>query len=549
MVLFSADLSEDVEGFNISFTPTNDASRNFNVYEAYLGQYPVSSYWIDWGGWYDNTIANQVEIYIGGRYLTRVYSLDDCKDTDNSLYDNSEAGTIYINVSKHTWLYDDAKADYRKVISFLSGPKNPKNPSDDLINNEHWPVKLEVPKITVKLSDVINGLTKYSTFDFTLFNDDGYFDNMSAFNFFNAPTYIKKTWKENPGADDFIPIRYGIVESIKLNENTMTVSCADIFRTLEEPVSKSVKDLFPSAVENQDEELPVVYGIVNMPLIKIDEGKYVIGEDVWPVLEVYDKDGNPVTGWTFDDGVLSYYGEEDIESARVAGKDDNTLGRIVVDIISLKTKITYTPSFWDIDETNEYLNTAPAIKIAFTGGTVREAVKDTLASDMVFLIQKNDGRFTLREWGKTYNTFNVKSWQITQFPQKDFAEAQKGYFSSCLIRYNKNFVDNDYQNVYLYTDGEAIAESQYNKKTRKEFETCLTNENNAKNLAVKLYNRFSTLRETVKVSVGFDTSEINLLDTVNLELKINGRVFSEYTQWIVKEIDPAQDILTLEPVS
>jgi hypothetical protein len=47
--------------------------------------------------------------------------------------------------------------------------------------------------------------------------------------------------------------------------------------------------------------------------------------------------------------------------------------------------------------------------------------------------------------------------------------------------------------------------------------------------------------------VGHDTSEINLLDTIELELHINGRVFSKYDTWIVKEIDPAQDVLILEP--
>jgi hypothetical protein len=35
---------------------------------------------------------------------------------------------------------------------------------------------------------------------------------------------------------------------------------------------------------------------------------------------------------------------------------------------------------------------------------------------------------------------------------------------------------------------------------------------------------------------------------VELEVNINNRKFSKYTEWIVKEIDPAQDILVLEPV-
>jgi hypothetical protein len=545
-VLFSASLAEDNEGINISFTPTTTISRIYNVYESYLGVYPTSSYWIDWGGWYDNPISNEAELYIGGQYLTRVYSLSDCCNQENSIYDEPTAGKIYINIPKHPWLYDENKIDYRVVKSFLSGPKNPNNPSDDIFNDEHWPVRLEVPKFTVKLSDVINGLTKYSTFDFTLFNNDGYFDSLEVTNYFNSPSYIRKSWKENPQVDDFIPIRYGMVESIKINDKTMTVSCADIFRTLEEPVSKVVKDIFSSATENQDEELPLVYGTVRISLIKIDTNKYVAGENISSVNAVYDKDGNSVS-YTFANGIITSTAE-DVESAQVVGNTNNRLGQVVTDVITNKTNIKYLNSFWDITETDSYKNTSPRINIAFTGGTVREAVKDALTSDSVFLIQKNDGKFTLRKWGTTYNSFTVDNWRITQFPNKDYSDAQKGYFSSCSIHYNFNFADDKFGSILLYTDRESETEQNSNKLLRKDIETYLTNSTDARNLAIKLSDRFSTLRETVKVGLGYDTSGINLLDTVNLELRINDRVFSSNTHWIVKEMDPAQDTLLLESI-
>jgi hypothetical protein len=543
-VLFSASLSEDTE-ISLSFTPSNDVSRIYNIYESYLGEYPAETYWTVWGGWYDNPIINQVEIYIGGQYLTRVDSLEDCCEEENSLFDEPSAGTVYINVSKHTWLYDDIITNYRKTVSFLSGPKNQNNPSDNIFNNEHWPVKLEVPKFTVKLSDVINGLTKYSTFDFTLFNEDGYFDDIEATNFFNSPSYIRKTWKENPTADDFIPIRYGMVETIKINDKTMTISCADIFRTLEEPACKVVKDVFLSATENQDENLPVVYGTVTTPLIEIGTLQYVAGENITTLINVYDKDGIIIENPDFTDGIITVTREA--EYATVTGNTNNKIGEIVKNIIETKTNIRYIATFWDISETDEYIDNAPEINIAFTDGTVRDAVKNSLSSDMVFLIQKNDGRFTLREWGKMYSVFTMKDWEITKFPTKNYSDAQKNYLSSCSIKYNYNFFDDFYNNTLLYNNDEDKAEERYSKLVRKEFETCLINETDAYNLGKKISDRFSMLRETVQVGVGHDTSEINLLDTVELEININGRIFSKYTEWMVKEIDPAQDILTLEP--
>jgi hypothetical protein len=551
-VLFSADLSEDIE-VTMSFTPTTDVSREYNVYDTYLGAYPSDTYWTDWGGYYDNAIINQIELYMGGQYLVRVNSLEDCCNTPFSIYDPPTAGTIYINVPKHTWLYDDVTTTYRKTVSFLSGPKNPENPSDDIFNNEHWLVRLETPKFSVKLSDAINGLTKYSTFDFTLHNDDGYFDDLAATNFFNAPSYIKKTWVENPSADDFIPIRYGIVETIKVDDKTMTISCADIFRTLEEPVSSVVKDIYKDATENVDKNLAVVYGTVNIPLTKIGSNTllgtytYAAGENLTDVLEVYDKDGNLLSFTKNSDNSITT-SDANAKSALVVGNTNNKIGEVIVDVITSKTNIKYVNTFWDIVETDIYKINSPVVNISFTGGNVKNAVKNALSSDTVFLIQKNDGRFTLRQWGETYKTFSIGAWQITKFPTKDFDDAQNNYLSSCSIYYNYDFANKEYNDVLLYDDNEEAAEALYSKLVRKEFKTYLINEIDAFNLGTKLSNRFSTLRETVKVSVGFNTAEINLLDKIELPLDINGRKFSTNTVWIVKEIDPAQDVLVMEKI-
>jgi hypothetical protein len=543
-VVFSAELAHDYE-IELYFTPSNKVNRKYNVYETWIGPHPTSSWWYDWGGYNDIPVINQMQLFIDEHNLITVYSLDDCCNTQYSIYDEPTAGMVYINVPIHAWLYESALTTFSIVMFFTSGPKNSNNPSDDIYNDEHWPVRLETPKLTVKLSDVINGLTKYSTFDFTLFNDDGYFDNLKVIDFLNSPTFIKKTWVDNPTPEDFIPIRYGIVESIKLDNKTMQVSCGDIFRTLEEPVSNIVKKIFSEAVENKDENLPIVYGTVKTKVIKIDEYKYVVGENISQVHQVFNKDGDSIS-FTFSKGVILT--SEEIESAIVTGNTNNRLGDVVVDIITSKTRITYVASFWDLIETNNYRINSPRINVQFEGGTVRNAVKEALSSDSVFLIEKNNGRFTLRKWGTTYKKHTIPSWNITKFPTKDYAEAQNNYFSSCSIAYNYDFYEDEHSNTYLYAIKEKQVVRAYNKKLRKPFETYLTNEDDCKLLAEQLTTRFSTLREIVKVSIGNDTSEINLLDTVELEMKINDRIFSDNINWIVKEIDPAQDTLTLENV-
>jgi hypothetical protein len=328
----------------------------------------------------------------------------------------------------------------------------------------------------------------------------------------------------------------------------MTVSNADLFRTLEQPVCKIVKEVFPTAIENTDKNLPVVYGTVIIPLIEIDELQYVAGEYIKSVFAVYDKDDEiiPDTYWNFENGIITTSIEASY--AVVTGNTNNRIGQIITNLIAEKANLIYVYSFWDIAETDIYKNSSPYINIAFTDGAVNEAVKKTLSSDMAFLIQKNDGKFTLREWGKTYNTFKIENWEITNFPTKNYNNAQKNYQSSCLINYNYNFQTKTFDNSLLYTANERAAEDLYGKLVRKEFETYLTHNTAASILAKKLSNRFSVLKENVQVSVGFNTSEINLLDKVQIDLTINGRSVSKYTDWIVIEIDPAQDILLLENI-
>jgi hypothetical protein len=546
-VLFTANLAKDIEA-KLSFVPSNAVSRRFDVYEVYHGKYPGSTYWTTWGGYYDNAIANQIELYIDEHNLVRVNSLADCAAQEYSIFSDTIDQVSYVNVPRHTWLYNEVVTNYRVLVGYLSGPKNPSDPSDDVIDGEHYPVRLETPKLSNKLSDVVNGITKYSTFDIALFNDDGYFDDAEVTNLFNSVIYINKTWKDNPSLNDFITIRYGIIESLKIDSASLTLSCADIFRTLEAPVSKVVKDVFTTATTNTDENLPLIYGTVKIDLIEIDTGKYVAGENITSVGNVYDKDGN-VVSYTVDADKIISSSAEDVDSAVVTGSTSNRIGEIIVDVIKNKGKLDYIDSYWDLAETNVYRNNSPRINIAFTGGTARNAVKDALKSDMVFLIQKNDGKLTLRTWGTAYSTFDIENWQITKFPTKDFSSSQQNYLSSCTVYYNHDFSGNKYGNTLLYDADEEAAEARYSKLVRKEFFTDLTTTAAASDLGAKLSGRFSFLKETIQIGVGFDTSEINLLDTVNLEMKINDRKFSNYTKWIVKEIDPAQDFLLLESTS
>jgi phosphoheptose isomerase len=80
----------------------------------------------------------------------------------------------------------------------------------------------------------------------------------------------------------------------------------------------------------------------------------------------------------------------------------------------------------------------------------------------------------------------------------------------------------------------------------KTYDTDLISASNAQALAALMGQRFSIMRQRLKTALGIDTSIIELLDTVYTDMTINGRTFSKAQRFIVTEINPAQDILTLE---
>jgi hypothetical protein len=279
--------------------------------------------------------------------------------------------------------------------------------------------------------------------------------------------------------------------------------------------------------------------IADMPV------QFLVAEYITSIGGVYNSDG---VALPYTRNGLVITAAKEANYAVVTGYTNNRLGDIVVQLISTVAGVLYTNTFWDVSETDAYRNTSPRINIAIKSGTVRSAVNEVLKSDMVFLVQKNNARFTLRTWGRQYREFKIDEYLLTQNPTKNWKDAQKNWFSACVIKYSKNDRTGGFGNQILLKDNENSIQEKYNRKKTIEFETNLTAAQDARNLAARLSDRFNFLKETVTVGIGQDTSEINLLDTVLITLSVNERLYSHIKRWIVKEIDAAQDKMTLEAI-
>jgi len=546
MVNFLAELSVRFD-HEIHFTPSNSAARQNNIYELDITKNPPASYWTEWGGTYDNFQGTQIELYIR-QFLEKVYSWNNLLLTPYSLYVRNDF-IVFVNIPMHPWLYSLPEVEAQNVNYFLHSALNPEKPTNNLIKGDSVPTKLALPSLTVKLSDNINGITLNQGFSVSLINNDGYFDDEERWNIFNTPLRLKKTLTDKPAYEDFKDIRVGLIENTVTNFEDFQVEAGDRFRTMDNPVCGIItEDTFPGIIIDEkslNKNIPIVYGRKRVKLQKLNETMYLAAEYVSQVIGIYDKDGNTLSH-TFDSGTgIITTLANNVDNAVIVGYTKNKIGDIIKDLVTRKAGIPYLDANWNIDEVERYVETSPRVNFIIESGNIKNAIQNVLKNDVAFFIQRYDGIFTIRKYGTEYATHRIPSWAVTQKPEKTWGTAQENYFSSCIINYDK---DGDAFKSFLYTERAYEAEDTYRRLVRREFDTDLANESEAVELAEVLSDRYSTMMQTIKVPVGIDTSSFQLLDRVVFDAGINDRKFSKGEIFIVKELDPAQDILTLEEI-
>ena len=553
MINFLAEISK-LSDRTIHPTPSNKYPKNYNIYELDIRtgkNRPKDEYWEKiWGGHFDNFAGSDISLYYGTT-IEKVETLGELLTTNNRML--IEGGIVYINVPMHTWLYPDYKTEARDVLLFTSSAINPDRPSDAILNNTQSFTKLQIPNFSIKLSDNFAGMSLNQGFAVSLANNDGYFDDEDEWNLFNTLVYIKKSAKEISAYEDFKEIRRGYADNAATSFDIFSVTVSDRLRAMNEPVCKVVSnDIFPNVEitesSSADKNWPVVYGVKTIKLLKLNQSQYATAEKVASVMAVFDKDGNALrvnTDYTFDiaTGIITTVLAAD--TATIQGYTNNKIGEIIKDLVVRKANIAYGPTHWNADEVNDYIdNLSPQINIEINSGDVKTAINNVLKSDMAYFIQQLDGKFTIRKYNEHYKTHLIPAWPITQKPEKDYGKAQENYFSSCKINYQ--FTGKDTYHSFLYNIRENEAEKKYKKILRKVFDTDLTNQSDAMAFAELLGKRYIHMKQTIKIAIGMDTSDMNLLDTVEIPLNINGRKFSNAAKYIIKEINPAQDILVLE---
>lgn len=547
----------------------NIYTRQKNIYAfsiAPLIEDPAN-YWITWGGFFDNPVGFGLQVYMG-QFLTEVFTDTNLLNTENSFWIDQTNNVCYMNIPQNPWRYFSAFASvYANIAStFSTGPKNENNLSDIFYDNVRVEPRMEVPSLENGLNDVISGITVYNSFQISVLNHDGMYDGMNILAYFNTPLQVSKTVENAQHIEDFNRIRYGIVSDITVAFDKMVITATDTFYVMnKEYCRKFTTDEFANLPDGTiNDDIPVGWGALQgVEPIEVDKDTadpptwidYIALDKshITSVQGVFDADGNSLT-YTFTPATgiirvtqLDGYGEViEAEYMNVTGKTDCSIGEIVIEALATNENIAYTEGIWDVTEGDAYKAICPDVGFYFDGGTTRELLESVLKNDMAYLIQKNDGRLTLRRWGVEYDNHQIPTWQISRKPKKNFADATKYFCSTAKVLYKRFQTADSYQLSYLNDSEERNIFQRTRKSYQADFKTDFITEAPAQDLAERVIDRFGTIRETVEVGLGVDTFGVNLLDTVDIEIAPNDRTFSEYSRWIVKKCDPGQDVLVLE---
>ena len=547
MINFLAELAER---FDTTIFPTPSiVDKRYNVYEIDIDEWPANTYWNEWGGHYDSFTGSQIMLYFGG-FLRPQDSLGDFFQTPNSMFITTIRGRriCLIHIPRHPWLFPDWTTSFNRVIPFLSNALDPENPSNNMVRGVNAQTRLDTPDFFVRISDNIAGITLNQSFSISLHNDDGLFDDEKRMNIFNTPLYLKKSFVGNPRYEDFKMIRDGLVENKGTTFNRVNIGVADKFRALQGPVCDVIRqeDFVIADQSAINAAIPLVFGTARIGLTRLVHSVFMTAENAESVIAVFDRNGERIDDFWLDAANKTVMTSDAAAAAVVTG-GDGRIGHVVRWLFENKAGVFFNDTNFNAAEWNDYADGSFRINMAITGGNVRNAIGDALKNDMAFLVQQTDGRFNIRSYRNRgrYPLRVIPSETITKTPEKDYSKAQERFFSSCIITY----ADNDGGRLSeLYDERANDAEAVYRRRVQRTFDTKLADRRDARILAGVLSDRYTHMRQAIKLAVGMDTSEFQLLDRVRVDLNINGRPFSGSTDFMITGINHAQDILELEEI-
>ncbi len=578
---FLAELFRSVDKRIDQSVMPNGLGGGSNIHWFYLGLPKIDDYYI--GGYgmeaFDTTSLGAITVLMEVP-LTEVLSLASLVLLESSFFidkvTNPLGFIVYMNLEKRVWLYLQALTELRDLVGFTSALQKDTagTPINTIYNGVSYVERLAPPNgLGVKLDNSFNGRSLYSNFSITLNNQDNRFGFIDSNDFLNTQVHLLKSVDDSKPYESFRRIRSGLITNVTKDTQVVKIDVSDPRRSFTNPVNQVVTlDIFPDAPDASiGKEIGIGYGeLLKVPLLQVIEGiadppnigdnKYVgLDNDYFTSFNaVYDSDGNSIGFATLGNEVYSTTLDDDgrvVEPATADMTGKLSAGvktsEILIDLVATFSVFSnITDEFYDLDEINEYTDNAYDISLYLGKGDLSKAIEGITMNDSMFFILKADGRFTIRS-KRVGNVDNhsYESWQIMAKSQNAQLTSRTEEFFNRLklnFRWEEN-VDKP-KFTALFNELTVALFLKFRKNVDRTIDTRLVDPADAFSLASFYSGQSSDIPKNITLFIASDTSEVNLLDTVQLTINIAGYLLTPITDWQVIGVDRSQNRLELQSI-
>lgn len=462
-------------------------------------------------GYYGNQNTryyNLGSVTASGTPLTKVASLVECLDTEQSFFFDQSTTDVYV----HLLNFDPVDAFLSVNVGAIFGFTDQE---DNTVNNyfqdTYYEARIKrIPNITKRRDSFFFGKLQYPSLSITYDNTDGFFDNFPELNLYGQPFRIKLSF-EGLDYSQALTVYTGRVDKFVGNFAEYKLSVIDLRKLLARtlPVNKFNTSDFPDISEDIDGfAIPLIFGsVIKGPAYKISSGVWKFADteflDIDFGITVYREDGSIFShGGTETDGIFT--GTDTDDSLFVSCRQstvENGLD-VISHILDKYNGIPFSSGNYDTDEWNTEKSNVPNIGLWVGQGglkTIVQVIEQVCTDSQGIFDPLADGRFSFRTFDKDKDpsvTFSQDD--LMSDPQIVYDPAE--FLSSVDIQYSKNIQAGTAQN-YPNNLFEPEVFARYNQYRSRLIPSSLTSVEDSINLSDKIMDQAKEIKPIISFPV------------------------------------------------
>jgi hypothetical protein len=475
---------------------------------------------------------------VAGVTYTSAASLADMRSTDSSFFYDTTTTILYVHFASR-------KKPFEFATIRLGISSNFTNHAGVYNSAFYSPKVISVANDNKKKDPLFFGVQNFVSQSIVLDNTDGAFDSFAQQDVFGQEVRMLIGGSPVGGSviayADFLRVFTGYVDDFDIDTQIIKISAQDNRKALKRSIPLAVFDstTYPDINEdNLNRSIPLVYGVVkSMPVVCTNEDETPTPANYnFKVADVTEHSGGIVAITTvYVEGVATATASKDLTNAEFTISNANyTAGEEVTADVSGFTggpnalltiqdlleqyaskpfnSTNYNTSQWVIERLK-----AEDLGIVIDEPTALiDVINDISKSIYGIFVVESDGKFSFRIYDpdRAVNTSIVKEDLLNNIKVK---YDSKEYLTSFVVRYNRRWSKNSWDRTIINAD-EADLFIKFKNYRSKTFDTLLTTSADATTYAARITTLTNDVVPTFTFTVPLKYVNLELMDTVNVEL-------------------------------